>query len=206
MNGDSTRILAHLYRVLSSDSLAAHVDKRLDAAAGSFVTNPAATSDARRLNCELARFIQHLMACGVTPPMRIGTAAAFCDAERLLTVGYVSTAGRGYDAAFADVMAGGAPALNDVLQSIVESMKRRRREEQAKWIVWRTVDMLDWSAQVRLVETLREVNSDILPDNLMRLPASCLVHALRTLIDTTLQARGGPVRFLSERRPFPRNV
>lgn len=205
MHDDCRLLLDRVTRSLSDEFFSCAIDRPLDAAADSFEPDVHATEAPKAFGREIARFVQHLLAVGVKPPRHVSEASAFWMAARLLAVSYGRGEVSGYDVALADVMADGAAAFSDVLLSILDSMKREKRAEYSRWIMHQAIESLDWEVRCRLVVTIRSVNMDVLPEQLTRLPADSLVHALGILIKAVVEARDKSERFLAERRPSSRN-
>jgi hypothetical protein len=205
MHDDCKSLLDRVTCSLSDEFLSFAIDRPLDAATDSFEPDMHAAEAPKAFGREVARFVQHLLASGIKPPRHVSEASAFWMATRLLAASHGRGEVSGYDAALADVMADGGSALGDVLLCILDSMKREKRAEYSRWIMYQTVESLDWRDRCRLVEAIRSVNMDVLPEQLTRLPADSLVHALSILIRAVVEARDKSDRFLVERRPPSRN-
>ena len=102
---------------------------------------------------------------------------------------YTSSAGTGYSAALADVLALGTDAFTAVVLSLGASTRESQREAYTQWVLCRHVRYLDWEQKREFLRTYLGLFGDGLPPSVTELPVDVLAGRVEELVMLEIGSR-----------------
>lgn len=166
---------------LRPERLQGRIDGPLQRAVSTFRLPAAGGNPARDLLDAGGRFLAHLYRHGTLPPKTLAPPAARGAALNFLR-SYASEAGRGYDAALADVMNRPAEGLDAILRHLLQCVLGEETSKHRRSAIARQVIPLDWNTRKTIACAVREHLGSHAPPSLGDLPLELLAGELESLL------------------------
>lgn len=166
---------------LRPERLQGRIDGPLQRAVVAFRLSGPGGNSARDLLDSGGRFLVHLYRYGTQPPKTLDPPAARGAALNFLQ-SYASEAGRGYDAALADVIDRPAEGLDASLRHLLQCVLGEETSKHRRSAIARQVIPLDWNTRKDVAHVLRERLGSHGPPSLGNLPLELLAGELESLL------------------------
>lgn len=181
--------MAFVERVLDNlrpERLQGRIDGPLQRAVSTFRLPTSEGNPARDLLECGGRFLAHLYRHGTHPPIMLDADAARGAALNFLQT-YASEAGRGYNAALAEVIDRPAEGLEAVLLHLHHCVLGKETSKHRRSAIARRIIPLDWSARKTIASAVREYLGSHAPPSFACLPPELLAGELEALLMTAVQ-------------------
>jgi len=177
--------LRRLLTEIGDPRAAAEADARLDTALANAVLPEAPPGRVTKADLDraLVAVVEAIYAHGLPCPQKLVGSDALAEAMALLEEGYAGEHDRGYELALFEATAEDGVAIEFVLRSLAETVRRRLRVARVRWLFARLFLAQEWPVRVEMVDLLKtEIAPYVRPDLLARDSRELVGHALDLLI------------------------
>ena len=182
----AAEILGRVTDLLDERRIAQHIDERIDKALDEFDCPTDSGYSHRQFTETVARFLSHVHEVALPGSRKLTASQARDEALALLSHTYDGAFASGYLGAILDAADASSPGLVLVLARMAESIKRRRRQQYARWLRVRYIDSVDWPTKCAMAAVLIDRLQESLPPELRQCPPEQLADEVYDLLELHL--------------------